>query len=179
MLLMLDAYVYNIYSNWTTGWNNRKPILIFGKNSSMDSRHGWWVHLIIHFTARQCISDKYLFIRTPLAGLTYWRVALLPDGWRLSLPITEWLVVGDQVYAGWLPSSRNCGMLRGTYGSSVMDFYMPTKTRRYCITWQQSMQKFGFSSDKVQCNYQDGHTIYSKATWIHSLVRQYVIGRSG
>ena len=84
MLLMLDAYIYNIYSNWTTGWNNRKPIPIFGENSSMDSRHGRRVHLITHFTARQCISDKYLFIRTPLAGLTYWRVALLQDGQRLS-----------------------------------------------------------------------------------------------
>ena len=179
MLLMLDAYVYNIYSNWTTGLNNRKPIPIFSENSLMDSRHSQPAHLVIHFTACQCISDKYLFIRMPLAGLTYWRVALLPDGWRLSLPITKWLVVGNQVYTGRLPSSQNCGMSRGTYGSSVMDFYMPVKTRRYCITWQQSMQKFGFSSDKVQRNYQDGHTIYSKATWIHSLVHQYVIGRSG
>ena len=77
MLLMLDAYAYNIYSNWTTGWNNKKPIPTFGKNSLMDSRHGQRVHLAIHFTARQCISNKYLFIRTPLAGLTYWKAAWL------------------------------------------------------------------------------------------------------
>ena len=84
MLLMLAAYVYNIYTNWTTGWNNRKPIPISGENSSMDSRRGRWVQLVTHFTARQCISGKYLFIRMPLAGLIYWRVALLQDGQRLS-----------------------------------------------------------------------------------------------